>query len=474
MPSGGMRSGLGAQLYGGLSLWHDQLLAAGDPLTPRAPLPGSCDADVAIVGAGYTGLWTARALLERDPSLRVVVLEREIAGFGASGRNGGWASAIFPTPWKRIARDSSRDEARRLQHALSTAVDDIGTVAAGEGIDCDYAKGGYLSVARNPAQLARGRAEVDNARAWGFGEEFLTMLTAEEVSARAAIDQTLGGTYTPHCAAIQPAKLVRGLATAVERRGGAIYENTEVTSIEPGVVRTMNGDVRAEVVVRATEGYTSDLPGLGRDIVPMYSLMVATEPLSNATWDELGLAHRETFSDKRHLRIYGQRTADGRIAFGGRGAPYHYASRIEPHFDRDERVHAMLRRIVGELFPSLANANVGFTHAWGGNLGIPRDWYPTVGFDQRTGMAWAGGYVGDGVTTANLAGRTLADLITGTKSELVTLPWVGRRSRRWEPEPLRWTGVNAVTALMASGDWTEARTGKPSKAVSMFWRTLGF
>jgi glycine/D-amino acid oxidase-like deaminating enzyme len=204
----------------------------------------------------------------------------------------------------------------------------------------------------------------------------------------------------------------------------------------------------------------------------MYSLMVATEPLSDTQQKQVGLAERETFSDKRHLRIYGQLTDDGRIAFGGRGAPYHYGSRIEPRFDRDARVHAMLRRIVGELFPALAH--VRFTHAWGGNLGIPRDWYPSVGFDHRTGLAWAGGYVGDGVTTANLAGRTLGDLIYGADTDLVTLPWVGRRSRKWEPEPLRWTGVNAVTALMATGDKTEARTGKPSKAVSAFWRTLGF
>jgi glycine/D-amino acid oxidase-like deaminating enzyme len=205
--------------------------------------------------------------------------------------------------------------------------------------------------------------------------------------------------------------------------------------------------------------------------VPMYSLMVATEPLSRSAWDAIGLAERPTFSDKRHLRIYGQRTADGRLAFGGRGAPYHFGSRIDPSFDRDRRVHAMLVSILRDLFPVLATAR--FTHAWGGNLGIPRDWYPSVVLDPATGVASAGGYVGDGVATAALAGRTLADLIGGHQSDLTTLPWVGRTSRRWEPEPLRWIGVNAVTALFAGADLSERRLGRPSRAASTFWRVLG-
>ncbi|MCZ3389864.1 MAG: FAD-binding oxidoreductase [Actinomycetia bacterium] len=458
--------------YRRLSLWHDLAHAAGDDFVPRAALPGSVDADVAIVGAGYTGLWAAHTLLERDPTLRVVVIEREVAGFGASGRNGGWASAIFPTPWKRIARDSSRDAARRMQHALNDTVDVIGEVAAKEDIDCHYAKGGILSTARNQAQWIRAQGEVASAREWGFGADFLQLLDANETAERVGVSNALGATFTPHGAAIQPAMLNRGLAVAVELQGATIYEQTPATSVEPGIVRTPFGDVRAEIVVRATEGYTPDLPGMARDIVPMYSLMVATEPLPEDVLASIGLASRATFSDKRHLRIYGQRTADGRLAFGGRGAPYHYGSRIDPAFDHDAGVHQMLREILVDLFPVLHDSE--FTHAWGGNLGIPRDWFPSVGFDRRTGFAWAGGYVGDGVTTACLAGRTLGDLITDTDSELVTLPWVGRRSQKWEPEPLRWTGVNAVTQLMAQGDRSEARTGKPSATVARFWKTLGF
>jgi glycine/D-amino acid oxidase-like deaminating enzyme len=203
----------------------------------------------------------------------------------------------------------------------------------------------------------------------------------------------------------------------------------------------------------------------------MYSLMVATAPLPDAVWDEIGLADRATFSDKRHLRIYGQRTADGRLAFGGRGAPYHYASRVEPAFDNDPGVHAMLRRILVELFPNIRG--VEFTHAWGGNLGIPRDWFPSVDYDRSSGFAQAGGYVGDGVATANLAGRTLAAEILDRDSDIRSLPWVGRRSPKWEPEPLRWLGVNAGTVAFALADRTEQRSGRPSRLAAGFWRLLG-
>jgi glycine/D-amino acid oxidase-like deaminating enzyme len=250
-----------------------------------------------------------------------------------------------------------------------------------------------------------------------------------------------------------------------------VHESTGVEEIAPGRLRTTRGDVRAGVIVRATEGFTAQLPGYRRAVAPMYSLMVATEPLPDEVWDRIGLRARETFSDKRHLRIYGQRTADGRIAFGGRGAPYHYGSRVRQAFSDNRRVHAMLRRILRDLLPTLADAS--FTHAWGGNLGIPRDWYPSLSYDRATGLAHAGGYVGDGVATSNLAGRTLADLITGRQTDLLTLPWLARQSPRWEPEPLRWLGVNAGTAVFATADRTEARTGRPSRAASAFWKVIG-
>jgi glycine/D-amino acid oxidase-like deaminating enzyme len=281
----------------------------------------------------------------------------------------------------------------------------------------------------------------------------------------------LGAAWHPHCAAIHPARLVRGLARAVERRGVTIHERTPVTSIEPHLAVTPHGRVRAEVVVRATEGFTARLPGLRRAIAPVYSLMVATEPLPGDVWDRIGLAERETFSDFRHLIVYGQRTADGRLAFGGRGAPYHFGSRIRPAQDRDPDVFAALHRTLVDLVPAVEDA--AFTHAWGGPLGIARDWCASVGLDRATGLAWAGGYVGDGVSTTNLAGRTLADLVLHRDSDLVHLPWVGHRSRRWEPEPLRWLGANVLLKVMTGADPEEERTGRPSRRAAVMERLLG-
>jgi glycine/D-amino acid oxidase-like deaminating enzyme len=454
--------------YGQLSLWHDSLGGSWDK---RAPLPGDSQVDVAIVGAGYTGLWTAYYLRKADPSLRVAVVERETAGYGASGRNGGWCSAIFPATLRKVASTSTRDDAIRMQLAMNDTVEEVGRVVAAEGIDCGFAHGGYVSVARNHAQLARARAEVEEWRAWGFGDDQMRLLGADEARAMCGASNVLGGTFTPHCAAIHPAALVRGLADAVERAGVPIYEGTPVTSIGQHRVTTPHGSLRADVVVRATEGYTAQIPGMRRALVPMYSLMLATEPLPESFWDDAGLPDRQTFSDKRHLRIYGQRTADGRIAFGGRGAPYHFGSRVRPEFDQDARVHAMLKHILIDLFPALRD--VAFTHTWGGNLGIPRDWYPSVSYEKTTGFATAGGYVGDGVATANLGGRTLADMICGGESDLTSLPWAQRISPRWEPEPLRWIGVNLGTGVFALADRTETRTGRPSKLARGFWRALG-
>lgn len=455
--------------YRDQSFW---MSGVDDDLSPRPPLPGDIEADVVIVGAGYTGLWTAYYLGLADPSLRVAVLEKEIAGYGASGRNGGWCSALFPTSLPALARRHGRPAAIRMQQAMQATVDEVGRVVAEEGIDCHWQKGGTVVLARTDAQLRRARAAVDEARAFDFGESDLVLLGAAEAAAHCAASDVLGGTYTPHCAAIHPARLVRGLARAVERRGVTIYEGTPVTALRPGAAVTPTGTARAPIVVRATEGYTPTLPGARRALAPVYSLMVATEPLPGSFWKEVGLAERETFADYRHLIIYGQRTADGRLAFGGRGAPYHFRSRIRPEYDREPGVFTALRRTLAELFPALGG-DVLVSHAWGGPLGVARDWSASVGLDRATGLGWAGGYVGDGVATTNLAGRTLADLILDADSELTTLPWVGHRSPNWEPEPLRWIGVNAGLRVMTSADAAEARSGRPARRAAIVGRLLG-
>lgn len=389
------------------------------------------------------------------------MLEAETVGFGASGRNGGWCSALFPTPWSKLVAASSPDAALRLHREMARTVTEVGRVLATEGIDADFAHGGTVTVARSAPQLRRLDAEARTAYERGLTEDDVTRLDAAAASDLLRASEVRGGLFTPHCAAVHPTKLVRGLAEAAERRGVRIHEQTRVEAIERGGVRTAAGTVSADVVVRATEAWTSRLPGTRRSIAPVYSLMVATEPLPPSTWAAVGLHDRPTFSDGRHVIIYGQRTADGRLAFGGRGAPYHLGSRIKPSFDAEDRVHALLRRTLLDLFPVLDG--VAFTHAWGGPLGIARDWAASVGYDRAAGQAWAGGYVGDGVGTTNLAGRTLADLITGVDSELTTLPWVDHRSPSWEPEPLRWLGINAGLQAMRLADLEEWMTQRESR-----------
>ncbi len=442
--------------YAGLSLWH------ADPRldwSPRESLAGLVEADIAIVGAGLTGLWTAYYLAEADPTLRIVVVEAEVAGYGASGRNGGWSSALFPASSDRLAGlpGSSRAAALAQHRAMQETVDEVGGVAIELGVP--YAKGGTVVLARTGPQWERARAEVAHARSWGRDD--LRLLDAAAAREVVRATGTVGATYTPDCAAVHPALLVRRLAEEVARLGVRILERSAVSRIEQGLVTAADGVVRAEVVVRATEGYTPTLAGLRRVMVPVYSLVLATEPLPATTWDEIGLARRETFSDHRHLIVYGQRTADDRIVFGGRGAPYHFGSSIRPSFDHDPRVFAGLRDALVDLFPVLSTARI--SHAWGGALGIPRDWCASVGLDQDTGLAWAGGYVGDGVSTTNLAGRTLRDLILRRETELVRLPWVGHRSRSWEPEPLRWLGINAGLRAMTLADAEERLTRRPSR-----------
>jgi glycine/D-amino acid oxidase-like deaminating enzyme len=437
------------------SLWEDD--PGVRPSKPRPSLHGDLEVDVVIVGAGYTGLWTAYYLRLYAPQLSVAVLERARVGFGASGRNGGWCSAVFPVGLDALDRRHGPGSGARMQRAMNDTLDEIVGVCAREGIDARIARGGWIDAARNEAQVARLRAQIDQARRHGFDDDQLRWLPPDAAAERLRATRLLGATYTPHVASLHPARLVNGLAAVVERHGARIFEETAVTSLGPRVATTGHGIVRAGTVVRATEAFTRNLPGLKRQVLPVYSLMIATEPLDDRRWDQIGLTHRETFSDARHQIIYGQRTADGRLAFGGRGAPYHFGSAVDPRHDRHRRVRAALADALVDLLPPLRDVRV--THHWGGPLGISRDWHPSVHLDRVTGLADAGSYVGDGVATANLAGRTLAALVSGRDDDLTRLPWVGHRSRRWEPEPLRWLGINAALRAAMVLDRLEERGG---------------
>jgi glycine/D-amino acid oxidase-like deaminating enzyme len=432
--------------YRSLSLWHD---THPGPLVPRPPLDTDETVDVAIVGAGYTGLWTAYYLKELEPGIRVAIVEAEIAGFGASGRNGGWCIGALAGMDAHFADPARREAAMRLQRAMFESVDEVGRVCEREGIDCHYAKGGSVSFASVEPHLRLLRNDLEHWRGRGFGDQDFRWLEADECAKRVGATRNLGGLFFAHCAAIHPARLARGLAEVIEARGVPIYERSPARALEPGSVVTDGGRLRATTVVRATEGYTGTLRGEQRSLLPIHSMMIATEPLPESVWKEIGLEQRETFADPRRIVIYGQRTADGRIAFGARGR-YFYGSGVRDRFAPDEAAFQEVREALESLFPVLRGYRI--THRWGGALGVPRDWRPSVGIDRARGLAWAGGYVGEGVAASNLAGRTLAELLLDQATERVGLPLVGSPFPAWEPEPLRWLMVSGIRSLGDSID----------------------
>ncbi|MGH3661771.1 MAG: NAD(P)/FAD-dependent oxidoreductase [Micromonosporaceae bacterium] len=454
------------------SHWLHQLGVAG---ASRTPLPGDRDVDVAIVGGGFTGLWTAYWLTQNRPDLSVAVLESRHVGYGASGRNGGWLSGKMVGLRRPLAAGPrGKDGVVDLQRACFEAIDEVLALMRRHGHDVDAVRGGYLQVARTPAELRRVHRAVAADREWGLTEADVRMLDAEQLRERVRVRGALGAQFSPHNATLNPAKLVTALAAIVEAAGVAIYEGTRASAISPGEVATDRGRVRADVVLRATEGYTPGLPRGARELLPMNSSMIATEPIPEERWEALGWQGREGLSGASHRYFYAQRTADNRIALGGRGLPYRFGSRVDRDGQLDPWTIRQLRGILEDVFglrisggasgPGSSNGaakggsdSVRIDHAWCGVLGVPRDWTPSVRYDPGARIGAAGGYVGQGVTAAYVAGRTLADLVTGEDSRFSQLPWANRRWRAWEPEPLRFLGAYTMYGLYQAADGIENR-----------------
>ncbi len=427
--------------------------------TPVAPaIPDSVD--IAIIGAGYTGLWSAYYLKQAQPDLDIAIFEANGVGFGASGRNGGWCMGLAYGIQEMLADPAQRDAGRALLVAMHDTVDEVGRVSQRENIDCHYAKGGTLRVASTPHHIGVLKAGVARMRELGFTEDDYRWLPPAESMERIGITPNLGASYTPHCAAIHPARLVHGLAATVRAQGVAIFEGTPVHGYAPQRIELTGRTVKAECIIRATEGYTDSLRGERRKLLPLYSMVVATEPLPAPVWDVIGLRHRETFGDGRRRVIYGQRTEDDRLVFGGR-AGYYFGSRIKPVISSDDPQVQSVSRTLRSLLPILHDYRV--THGWGGLMGVPRHWRPCVTFDPSSGIGSAGGYTGEGVAASNLAARILADLIGQRDTEITRLAWVDDHSRRWEPEPVRWLGARAVEYFARKADAEEFRTGRASR-----------
>ena len=400
--------------------------------------------DVIIVGGGFSGLWSAHHLITADPSLKIAILEKDQVGSGASGRNGGWASALYPASDETLRTRFSKSDVDALHSHLRNSIDEIGDFIASQGFDCGFHKGGMLLIARNGGQLRRLESENDE-----------TLLDKEETRSRIAMSDALGSAYSPDCAALNPAALVVGLATSLQARGVSIFENTFATISRKRKVSVDGRAIRAKFVIRAIEAYHEAT----RDQIPIYSLMIATEPLPSSVFEEIGIRNRETFAEASHLVTYAQRTSDDRLAIGGRGAPYTWGSKRNDGSEYHQKDHQRLRVMARDWFPVLRDFE--FTHAWGGAVGVTRDWAPYVRTRKHYGEM--GGYVGDGVTLSYLAAGAMADLVTGRKSVRAALPFVQWKNPRWEWEPLRWLAVNGVIRLSALADKEEKVTARPSR-----------
>ncbi|RRJ84063.1 NAD(P)/FAD-dependent oxidoreductase [Aestuariirhabdus litorea] len=444
-----------------ISFWFDTL-----PSTPaRASLQQELNVDVAIIGAGFTGLWTAYYLKQQAPQLSVAIVEAEQVGFGASGRNGGWLIGGIAGEGKYLAR-LEPEACRAGYRQLYGIIDEVERVLEREQIDCDLARGGMIyAAARYPEQLKRIQSELRGLHADGHTEEDFRWMDADELSKQMRMHNGYGGIYSPHCAVIQPGKLVRGLADCVERLGVQILENSPVTAVEGTDLRTAQGRLRASILVPATEGFSDSLMGINRYVLPVQSLIIATEPLAPSQWEEIGMERRPAFSDGGRLTTYGHRSADNRLIFGARGG-YCFGGKVRHRFSLSDPEFRLREELMRELFPPLQQARV--THGWGGSLGMARNFAPFALFDPATGIASAGGYGGEGVGATNLFGRTLADLILGQESERTRMPWVftpashRQALRRWEPEPIRWLTYRTILSLFSWEDRLYRRQSGPS------------
>ena len=439
------------------SFWFDSLEEFELPQKPDS-LPDQLD--VAIVGAGFTGLWIAYYLKNHQPDLQIGVFEASHVGFGASGRNGGWCMGTAEGISSMLENPRRQIEGIKLMRAMQDTVDEIGRVCQAENIDCHFAKGGTITIARYAHEVAEMKEGIELKHSLGFNENDFAWLEAGESTARLSAVPNLGASYTSHCAAIHPARLVTGLGDVVRSKGVAIFEHTPVERIDPHMLNTARGQVRADKILRATEGYTCSIAGQPRTLMPLYTHMIATEPLSQDLWNAIGLKNRETFDDWRHMTVYGQRTLDDRLAFGG-CLEYYFASKLLPVLPQTHPNFAKVEDFMKEMLPVLKKVKI--THRWGGLFGLSRQGRPFVQFDRQTGLGAAGGYVGEGVAASNLAARMLADLVLERESSLTELAWTRGSSANWPIEPVRWLGAKAVNMLGHAADRTESKTGRPSK-----------
>jgi glycine/D-amino acid oxidase-like deaminating enzyme len=453
------------------SWWLREALAS-DLGAECPPLQKDINADVVIVGGGFTGMWTAYHLSSAHPSLGIVVLEQDICGGGPSGRNGGFASGWWDELDSLVALYGAEGAVRACR-AISRSIDSIGEFCASHGIDGWYTKAGYVYAATAPQHLEVCADMVEAAREVGAPEE-MQPLSAGQVRARCDSPAFAGGAFMRDGASVHPARVARGLRRVLLERGVTIHEGTHVERLEngaPAKAVTTGGTVRARQAVLAINAWATGWPSLSRRLVAWSSYMVLTAPAPNLL-DEIRWTGGELISDLRTSVRYFRTTRDGRIAFGGGGG--RASTAIGDAFTRDMRAVVEAAEGFRLLFPTFAD--VPILDAWGGPIDVSPTHLPAFG-SLRPNVHYALGYTGNGVAPSNLAGRVLADLVTGADSDEMRLPMVNATTRAFPPQPFRALGAAIVRRAIIAKDSAEERGGRPNplvNAIAHLPRKLGY
>jgi glycine/D-amino acid oxidase-like deaminating enzyme len=429
-------------------------LATYGPYEPNTPLIGDAQVDVAVIGGGFTGVTTAYYLRKSAPNLRVAVLESEVIGYGASGRNGSFAMTVVGLGIGVNAWLHGKEKTREAHHYMERAVDHIGELVEENNLDCDYQRVGFLRMATADGYVKRIRHDIELAHAWGItGIEWL-----DRDAARAQVnsDAYLGAWWEPRMALINPLKMVREMKRVAENLGAQVYEHTPVVEIKRDgkfVLKTPNGTVTAEKIVFATNGYSHLFPELRRKQIPAFTYMVATEPLTDAQLEPIGWNNRQGVEDARNLVHYYRLSSDRRLIMGG--GPVGLAFGADMDRDADEGAWQHLRQHIDFLFPSLRG--VKFEYRWGGPFSVTLDLLPAMGYlgDQRA--VYALGCIGHGVSMMHLNAKVLADLLLERKSDLTDVCFVNRKVIAWPPEPLRLAASAAIRGYLQVEDWAYER-----------------
>jgi len=423
---------------------------ASDEYTENKPLEGDITADVVVVGGGFTGLMTAYFLKKDDPSLDVVLLESDVIGYGASGRNGGFSMTLFGFTFSITAWWFGKEKAVEAHRYMEKAVDLLRDFVAENGIDCDYEHTGFLRVATSKTYEKRIRHEIDLVNSLGI--EGIEWIDSEKLAEQVRSPLYSGAWWEPRCGILNPAKLARGEKRLVEGMGVKVFERSSVTEIERGEkikLKTTAGTVSAEKVVLATNAYSHLIPGLKRKQVPVFTHIVLTEPLKEEHFAEIGWRNRQGIEDARNLVHYYRLTADNRLLMGGRSVSITWGNNMEK--DLNIGTFKALEQDIRDTFPVLKD--ISFTHRWGGPVSVPVDMSPAIGFIGDERIVYSLGCVGHGVSLTHLNGRTLGDLILGKKTDRTGIFFVNRKIKPWPPEPLRFMASKAIKGVLDIQDY---------------------